>query len=427
MNKLIGFTLFIFMINGLNGFGQNSKTILFHSATIHTGTGKTIENGWMLVEENKIKAIGTQSETLPKADEQISLNNKHVWPGIISLATTAGLREIDAVRATLDYSETGILNPHVRALTAYNTDSKITSTLRSNGIITLQACPTDGLISGSSSLFYNAGWNWEDAVIRKDDGIWLNWPQSYRPTRKGDTTQYDARNQKLMFELETLFEDAAAYKALRAPAKPNIRLEAMRGLFNGTQNLYIRANYTRDIMNAVTFAASKGIQKIVLVGGTDAHKLMPFLKKHNVSVILARLHRLPDHPDEPVDLVFKAPAMLVDAGITVALSYSGDMEVMGSRNLAFTAGTAKAYGLSAEQALQLITLNPAKIAGIDNLTGSLEVGKMADFFITQGDALDMRTAYVLNIYIQGKEVDSDNHQKELYRKYMERYGKPLKE
>jgi imidazolonepropionase-like amidohydrolase len=103
------------------------------------------------------------------------------------------------------------------------------------------------------------------------------------------------------------------------------------------------------------------------------------------------------------------------------------MEVMGSRNLAFTAGTAKAYGLSSEQALQLITLNPAKIAGIDNLTGSLEVGKMADFFITKGDALDMRTAYVLNIYIQGKEVDSDNHQKELYRKYMERYGKPLKE
>jgi imidazolonepropionase-like amidohydrolase len=160
----------------------------------------------------------------------------------------------------------------------------------------------------------------------------------------------------------------------------------------------------------------------VLVGAHEAYKKTALIKSFNVPVVLSRLHRLPDYTEQATDWPFRLPALLKDSGITVALSYTGDMEAMGTRNLAFTAGTAAAYGCSAEEALQMITLNPAKILGIDNYTGSIEVGKNADFFISEGDALDMRTCKIFRACITGKVLDLNNHQKELYLKYSKKYG-----
>ena len=151
------------------------------------------------------------------------------------------------------------------------------------------------------------------------------------------------------------------------------------------------------------------------------------LVKHGIPVILDRIHRLPNTSDADVDMPYKQAGLLYAAGVSIGFCYQGDMEAMGQRNLPFSAGTAVAYGLPYEEAIAALTLNTAKMLGIDQELGSLEVGKEATFFISKGDALDMRGNDVQFAFIQGKAVDLDNHQKALDRKYRKKFGLEIKQ
>jgi imidazolonepropionase-like amidohydrolase len=194
----------------------------------------------------------------------------------------------------------------------------------------------------------------------------------------------------------------------------------MRGLFSGKQNLYIRADYGKDIIEAVTFAKSAGVQKIVIVGGEEAHRALTFLKENNIPVILSGLHRLPNREDEDVDLPYRMPGILQKAGILVSLSYAD--EWWRTRNLPFLAGTAAGFGVTdREEALKMVTSNTAKILGIDGLVGTLEKGKQATLFVSAGDALDMRTNVIEQVFIQGRKVNLDDRHKRLYKTYKDKY------
>jgi imidazolonepropionase-like amidohydrolase len=195
----------------------------------------------------------------------------------------------------------------------------------------------------------------------------------------------------------------------------------MKPVFSGKSALFIQADHARDISDAVNFAVSFGVPRIVIVGGSESVDVISLLKKHNVAVVLSRIHKLPDCPDRIPQEEFKLPSILTKAGITVALSYNGEMEAMGTRNLGFIAGTAAAYGLSWLDALNLISLNPAKILAIDKFEGSIKVGKKASFFISSGNALDMMQSTVQQVFIDGVETNTNTDQKELYMKYMEKY------
>ena len=135
---------------------------------------------------------------------------------------------------------------------------------------------------------------------------------------------------------------------------------------------------------------------MVLVDGQDSWRVANLLKENNIPVILGRVHSLPPREDDDVDLPYKLPALLKKAGVEYALSIGGTWQ---TRNLGFMAGTSVGYGLTKEEALESITLSPAKILGIDQTAGSIESGKDATLFITNGDALDMRTAHVENAFI----------------------------
>ena len=194
----------------------------------------------------------------------------------------------------------------------------------------------------------------------------------------------------------------------------------MNGLFNGSKTLYIHADYAKDMRKAIEMASSLNIKKAVIVGAEDALKIVDLLKEKNISLILNRVHRLPDSQNSPIDEPFTQAKKLKEAGILFCLSYEGDMEAMGARNLPFSAGTAVAYGMDYEDAIAAITLNAAKILGIDAEVGSIEHDKNATFFISSGDALDMRTNNVEQAFISGKAIDLNNHQKELFEKYKDR-------
>ena len=199
-------------------------------------------------------------------------------------------------------------------------------------------------------------------------------------------------------------------------------MESTKGLFDGNQSLFIHANEEKQIIDAVQFAKENGIKKMVIVGGYEAYKTAELLQKNNIGVLLKRVHQMPENDDHDINLPYKLAKLLLDKGVLVGLENSGDMERMNTRNLPFLAGTCAAYGLDKEQALQLITSNTAKILGIDAQCGTLEQGKDATLFISEGDALDMRTNKLTNAFIQGRMISLETHQTKLNDKYKTKYN-----
>jgi imidazolonepropionase-like amidohydrolase len=414
----------IFAQNQAAGSPQ-TKPIALVGATIHTAAGQVIENGVIVFDKGIITAVGGAGTAYDKTKtETIDVAGKKIYPGLISPANEIGLVEINSVRATSDVTEVGGINPHVRALIAYNTDSELIPTVRSNGILITQATPKGDIVAGMSSIMQMDGWNWEDAVLKKDDGIHLNWVGYFKRdidfTNFSATTKKNDKRDDMLRELDKTFNDAIAYAQVKNPTVTNVKMEAMRGLFDGSKILYISADYGKEIIEAAQFAKAKGVKNIVIIGGEEALLAADFLKENNIPVIVNTTHRLPNNVDDDTDIAYKLPQLLAQRGILVGLAYIGLN--WRTRNLPFLAGTVAGYGMDKEDALKLITANNAKILGIDKMVGTLQVGKHATLIVSAGDVLDMRTAKVEHAFIQGKKVDLDDKQKRLYRKYAEKYG-----
>lgn len=403
------------------------KPIALVGGTIHTGTGQVIKQGVIVFNSGIITAIGDATTAFDRSStDVIDTKGKHVYPGAIAMGTTVGIQEIAAVRATLDFAEIGDINPHVRSLVAYNTDSEVIPTLRNASVLLAQSVPQGGLIAGTSSVFMTDGWNWEDAVLKKDDGVWLNWPPFVVRTFNGadfsTSIKRNERRQEVINVLESTFYEAKGYADLSNPSPVNLRLAALKGLFDGSKNLYVNASYAKDIIEAVKFAKKVGVKKVVINGAEESYRVADFLKAQEVPVILAEIHRLPSKEDESVYTPYELPGLLHKAGVLVALSYGNEWWRV--RNLNYLAGTAAAYGeMDKEEALKFITLHPAKIMGIDQYAGSLEPGKHATLVVTQDDMLEMRSNIVEQAYIKGSKVNLDDKQKRLYEKYKEKYAK----
>ncbi len=414
----------LLLILPLAAFAQKT---LFLGAVAHLGNGKKIESSAISIENGTFDFVVDASSIRINPndfDTIIHVYNHHAYPTFISTNTTLGISEISAVRASNDFNETGKFKPHVRSLIAFNAESKIIPTIRTNGVLLAQVSPQGGTISGTSSVMKLDGWNWEDAAQKQDDGIHLNWPSYFRQTgwwaEPGDIVKTDNYTKKTL-ELKQYLVKAQAYYNSNS-SKVDIEMEAMTGIFDGTKHVYIHANLKREMMDAVLMAQEFDLKTIVIVGAKEAHLISDFLSQNNIMVLLDRIHRLPRTQDEDVYLPYKQAALLDQAGIKFGFCYQGDMEAMGQRNLPFSAGTAVAYGLDYEKAVSALSLNIAQMLGIDKEVGSLESGKEATFFISEGDALDMMGNKVVRAYIQGKSVDLDNHQKQLDRKYRKKYG-----
>lgn len=404
---------------------NQAKSILIQGATLHIGDGSVLENGMLGIDNGKIVELGEAGTQQNSYITTIDAKGKHLYPGFIAVNSTVGMVEIDAVRPTNDLNEIGTFLPHIRTIIAYNAESKVVESLRPNGILTAQIVPTRGRIAGSSSVVQLDAWNWEDASLKTDEGIHVYWPRSYRrgnASKGEDPLVYDQKNySKQVDELKQYLVKAKTFQKGERPK--NLPNAALAGVFTGAQQVYLHAKEKRQILDGIDLLKKQGIQHIVLVGGDDAHLVLPYLKEHNIPVILSRPHRLPNTADEDVKLPFKMAKLLMDAGLTITIDVSGRMERMNTRNLPFYAGTFAAYGVAKEKAVEMITLNAAKILGIDERLGSLEVGKDATVFIAEGDALDMRTNQLSHAFIQGREISLETHQTELWKRYMEKFSR----
>ena len=419
----------------LFGFAQQtpapkqSKSILIIGAKAHLGNGNVIENSLVSLLNGKIASIGDATLMKPsKHDIVIDAAGKHLYPGFIAPNSTLGLVEIDAVRASDDESEIGEFNPHVRSIIAYNAESKLVETTRPNGVLLAQITPRGGRIPGTSSIVQLDAWNWEDATVKENDGIHLNWPRSY--SRAGwwaepGGIESNKNYEPQIKEIQNYFDNAFAYLTSKNDKK-DLPFEAMKDLQSGDKTLYVSANGEKEIIDAVLFKKKNNIQKMVIVGGYYAFKVAQLLKENNVSVLLKRIHDLPLLEDEDVNLPYKNAKILYDAGVLVGLQNAGDMERMQTRNLPFYAGTCAAWGLTKEQALQLISGNTAKILGIDSNYGTLEAGKSATLFLSEGDALEMKSNVISLAFIDGRQISLESHHTELNERYKGKFEKEKK-
>ena len=401
---------------------KQTKALSIEGATAHLGNGAVIENSLIMFDEGKIAFVGSAMAKIARMGEVINAEGKHVYPGFIVSNSSVGLAEIDAVKASVDVDEIAQYLPHVRSLIAYNAESKVVESLRPNGILIGQIVPRGGTLSGTSSIVQFDAWFWEDADIKVDDGIHLNWPSAFSSGGRfsggspGPNKNYDSEVAKL----KSFFNEAKSYlKSNRSPK--NLPFEGMGGLFNGQQQLFFHASGVKEISEGIAFAKKAGVERIVLVHGNDAHKVANLLVDNNITVIVERAHRRPAKEDDDYDLPYRTAAMLTDAGVTVAIGMEGQMERMNSRNLQFYAGTYAAYGMDKEEALKLITSNAAKILGIDAFVGTLEVGKDATLFISEGDALDMRGNQLSRAFIQGRDISLESHHTKLWKRYSKKY------
>ncbi|MGZ8510863.1 MAG: amidohydrolase family protein [Chitinophagaceae bacterium] len=410
---------------------ENKGVTYIKNATIHTGNGRVIENGIIKISNGKIEEIGANIP-IPAIDVAVvDATGKHVYPGLILPISNLGLVEVSAVRATNDVREMGEMNPGVRSIVAYNAGSKVINTLRSNGILLANVVPQGSLLAGSSSVVQLDAWNWQDAVYRTDFGMHLYMPSMMPRPRAGrmgggggsgpQQPEPDPVKEGLdkIDLVKSFFSEAKAYLTSSIKEETNIKFEAVKGLFNKSQKLYVHANTAKQMLVALDLANAFGFD-LVIVGGSDSWQIADLLKQNNVAVILQQPHSLPTLQDDDVDQPYKTAAMLQKAG--VLFSISDDDGPTRGRNLAFNAGTAAAYGLTKEEALQAITLNAAKILGVADKTGSIEVGKDANIVISEGDILDMRTSVVSDAFIQGRKIDLNDKHKQLNDRYNQKYN-----
>jgi imidazolonepropionase-like amidohydrolase len=397
-----------------------SAPVLLKNATVHTGNGQVLQNTSVLFDNGKIVQIGVGINA-PSGTKEMDLTGKHIYPGLVATNTTLGLDEIEAVRATRDNREPGKINPNMKALVAYNTDSRVTPTVRSNGVLVAQVVPSGELFSGTSCVVQLDAWNWEDAAYLADDGVHLFWPGmslSQSPLAPPLDEQKKNRADRLS-DIDVAMNQSRNYWMVKkAGTVKDIdqRWEAMIPVLEKKRPIYIHADGEKEISAAIAFSLRHEV-RIVIVGGADCWRVVDLLKAHRIPVILQETHAVPQRADDPIDIASRLPKILLDAGVPFCISKDGFWD---TRNLPFVAGTAVAHGLTKEEALRSITLSAAEILGIADKCGSVETGKDANLLITAGDLLDMRTATVEVAFIQGRQIDLGNKQKDLYKKFRNR-------
>lgn len=405
----------------------DAQELVIRGGTVHTLAGAPIANGSVLIRDGRVAAVGATVAAAPDATV-IDATGKHVYPGFFDAITQLGLTEIGAVDVTNDLTELGTFNPHLLGATAVHPASEHIPVARANGVTHAVAAPgvRSGGIGGQGSLVNLAGWTVEEMLVERSVGMMMAWPGIQ--TREFDFATFTPRERSFqdakrrhdeqVDSLRSWFEAARQYRhaaAAGAGVPRDLRLEALGPVLAGDLPLLVTANTVREIREAIAFADSQRV-RLVILGGSEAWKVADTLAAKDVPVILGRTAALPTSENERYDEQYAQPGRLHAAGVRMAIS---TFDASDSRTLPFEAGFAVPYGLPAEEALRAITINPARILGVDDRLGTIAEGKIANLVVTDGDPLEIRT-HIEHVIIAGREVGLENRHRELYEQYRAR-------
>jgi imidazolonepropionase-like amidohydrolase len=392
---------------------------LIRGATVVTGTGQTLPNTNIIVRGGRIERMGA-GLTAPNA-KVIEAAGKFVYPGMVDANTPIGLVEISGVQTMTLRSELGQFNPHLRSIVALNLDSELLGVTRMSGVTSVLTSPTGGLISGQAALINTSGWTWEDIGVKSNAGIVINLPGANAAGGRGGGGRGGVAGAVAgasVADLNAFMSASKDYHAKRTAnsAKLDIIYEPMRGLFSRQIPALIPASGEQGIRQAIDFGDQWGI-KVVILGGNGAWRVRQLLAQKQVPVILNSLMQSVQ-ANQPYDEIYAQPGLLNEAGVKFAFSTGSGAN---ARHVPLSAALAVAYGLPKDAALKALTIWPAEIFGAEKDIGTVEVGKLANFVITSGDPMDLRSQ-IIDVFIKGRMAPEDDRHHRLYNKYK---GRPL--
>ena len=383
------------------------------NARIVTVSGPVIPKGTIVIKGNRIEALGA-SVAIPAGVKPVDAAGATVIPGMIDASTDIGLNE-PGVRNYDDVTEILPFDQMLRTRVAYRADSLAIPVARTEGITAVGVRPGGGTISGELPVMNLDGWTWEEATLRPAAGLAVNFPGGAGGRGGGRGGAAAAAGPDPMKALNQLFERARAYAKLPATRQVDWTLEPFLPVLDRRQALYVTANSEQNIRDAVAWAERQNV-RIVLQTGSDVQRVAALLKQRDVPVILTNILSLPPREDEFHAYPYQAPGVLAKAGVPFAFS-SGGFQF--SRDVPFQAGRAVAWGLSKDDAIKALTLDAARILGVDSQVGSIEAGKIANLVVINGDPLEVRSQ-IRHVVIAGRDVSLDNSHVALFKKYMAR-------
>ena len=407
-----------------------AEVLALTGGTVHPVSGPEIPNGTVLVDGAKITAVGA-GVSVPSGAKVIDCTGKHVYPGFVHANTQLGLQEISTIEGSDDTRETGNLNPNQRAEVMYNPDSDFLPVTRLNGVTTVLTIPGGGAVRGTSALMHLDGWTAEDITVRAPVALHVQWP-NMTPIHaffelRSDEDQAKARDEQIKV-ISDAFDDARAYWTARDAESgkgvpkhdEDVRWDAMRKALKGEIPVAFHCDALNQIRAVLRFCDQQKLTNVILLGGYDSWRVADELKRRNIAVIVGGVLATPNRGYESYDEAYTVAGKLARAGVRFCIAdEGGGFAAANARNVPYHAAMAEAFGLDPDDALKAVTLYPAQILGVGDKIGSIEVGKIADLQVTDGDALLVAT-HCEQVIVNGKVVPMESRQTRLFHKYDER-------
>ena len=405
-----------------------ARAVVIRNTTLVPVTAPRIEHGTIILRNGRIEALGTNLAA-PSDATIVDGTGLFVYPGLIDAGTNLGLTEIGSVPGGEDTREIGDFNPQNVVLTAVNPHSELIPVTRVDGVTTAITSAEGGLVSGAAALIDLAGWTPTEMAVVPRAAMVVNFPSAGPQgfggfggggQQRSASDRREAMNRQVR-QLYQFFEDARAYADVHARTtglKADHKFEALIPFVRGELPVIVDAASADQIRGAIAFADSLKL-KIIIRGARDGWQVADTLAARKIPVIVGPLTQAPGN-DEPYDLVYANPGVLAGAGVQLAFQSS---DASNSRTLPYHAALATAYGMNPDEALRAVTINPARMFGVADKYGSLEVGKVANVFVATGDPLDVRT-HVTYVYIRGESIPFNDRHTMLYEKFRARPKKP---
>lgn len=409
-----------------------NEAVALKGGRLLTITHGVIENGVVIMQNGRITAVGGAGTAIPAGARVIDVKGMTVYPGLIDSETHLGLVEISADRMTNDEIEmSDEIMPHMHVADAFHAETALIPVTRINGITNAIVAPASGdTLPGQDSFIQLSGPSATEMLVVRDIAMPLNFTGRQRRNQSFDSAKFPFTRMGMATQLRQAFIDAldydqklAAYEKKKsssdekekdkdkAPPKRDLKLEALLPYLHGNKPVVLAAEEPNDLLTALDLANEFHL-KVILNHVTHSASLLDRIAAAKLPVIVGPIYQEPKE-SERYDAVFSLPAQLAKRGVKIAFaSYDAHQ----ARNLPYAAGYAVGFGLPAEEALKALTINPAQIWGVDKDLGSLEVGKLGNVVVANGDPLDVRTD-VKHIFIQGQEIPLTNKQTQLRDQY----------
>ena len=430
MNLFMTFALATLMLFQQQEQVARQGTYAITNARIETVANGTIERGSIVIEGDRIIAIG-ENVDIPAGAQVIDGSGLRVYPGMIDSGTQLGLTEVGSVDETNDTNEVGDVTPQMDALTAVNPNAVAIPVTRVSGVTTVVAEPSGGLMPGTAAVINLYGYTAEQMTAggakmmvvefpRKPSGSLPPWMSQGGPDRRQE------RYTNALAKLDEIWDRAELYDRIMSAyeADPSGKerpvyapeMDAIRPVLSGERTLMIKVDAEDDILKALEWVKERGLKNVVFSGVNEGWRVADKLAEAGISCLVGPVLATPTRSSDRYDRAYANAGLMADAGVKVAIR-TGESENV--RNLPFNAGFAATYGLGKEEALRAVTLAPAEMFGIADDYGSLEVGKKANLFLSDGDPFETSTN-IMALFIDGFNVPIESRHIDLYKEFLNR-------